>query len=90
VVGVLFGFLGGFYFYKKRNERYYEGMRGRERKDAAAYAEQIRKSREQPKRKYPGRPIDDADARDFREQMMGKLREEPSRDAAREKGRREF
>lgn len=96
VVAVLLGFLGGFYFYKKRNERFYEGRRSRERKEAASYAERIRSSREkvQPKRRYPGRPIDEEDAREFRERMMGRLNEDSSRDASRdagrERGRREF
>ncbi|HLC58023.1 MAG TPA: hypothetical protein VJH95_05595, partial [Candidatus Nanoarchaeia archaeon] len=92
VIGVLAGCLIGFYIYKKRTEDYYEGLRGMERKEAGRVAERIRKmkEREMPRRRmFYSKPINPEDAKDFREQMLGKLRDEENSSALRKGNRPE-
>ena len=79
VVGVLLAILIGFYFYKKKTENYYDGMRKKERKEAVALANKIRQSREKEsprKRIFYSRPINQEDAKDFKEQMLGRIKEQ--------------
>ena len=51
-----------------------------EKKEAARYAEMVRKSKEKAtgKKKYSfgGKPMKEEDVKDFREQMLGRVQEE--------------
>ena len=77
---VLIGIISGFYIYKRRNDMRYETLRSMEKKEAARYAEMVRKSKEKAtgKKKYSfgGKPMKEEDVKDFREQMLGRVQEE--------------
>ncbi len=77
---VLIGIISGFYIYKRRNDMRYETLRSMEKKEAARYAENVRKSKEKTtgKKKYffGGKPMKEEDVKDFREQMLSRVQEE--------------